>query len=66
MPKEPYERALRKRPINERLLQGREAGFVAMLATLASNDVDICLIPEASFGLDNLWLLSVLLSSPHS
>ena len=28
-------------------LMGRECGFVAMHATLASNDVDICLLPEA-------------------
>eukprot|EP00802_Teleaulax_amphioxeia_P007567 Tamp_07574.p1 GENE.Tamp_07574~~Tamp_07574.p1 ORF type:complete len:589 (+),score=66.00 Tamp_07574:242-1768(+) len=35
-------------------LMGREAGFVAMMATLASNDVDICLIPEAPFDLDKL------------
>jgi len=35
-------------------LMGREAGFVAMYATLASNDVDICLIPEEPFDLDKL------------
>lgn len=35
-------------------LMGREAGFVAMYATMASNDVDICLIPEAPFDLDKL------------
>jgi 6-phosphofructokinase len=35
-------------------LMGREAGFVAMMATLASNDVDICLIPEAPFCLHKL------------
>ena len=32
-------------------LMGRECGFVAMYATLATNDVDICLIPEAKFDL---------------
>jgi len=35
-------------------LMGREAGFVAMYATIASNDVDICLIPEVAFDLDKL------------
>ena len=35
-------------------LMGREAGFVAMMATLASNDVDICLIPEAPVDLGML------------
>ena len=35
-------------------LMGREAGFVAMYATLASNDVDICLIPEEPFDFDKL------------
>jgi len=35
-------------------LMGREAGFVAMYATMASNDVDICLIPEAPFSIDKL------------
>jgi 6-phosphofructokinase 1 len=29
-------------------------GFVAMYATMASNDVDICLIPEAPFSIDKL------------
>ncbi|KAJ1481681.1 hypothetical protein T484DRAFT_1806590 [Baffinella frigidus] len=27
-------------------LMGRECGFVSMFATLATNDVDVCLIPE--------------------
>jgi 6-phosphofructokinase len=36
-------------------LMGRECGFVAMYATLATNDVDICLIPEAKFDLDILF-----------
>eukprot|EP00277_Geminigera_cryophila_P010553 CAMPEP_0179411468 /NCGR_PEP_ID=MMETSP0799-20121207/3916_1 /TAXON_ID=46947 /ORGANISM="Geminigera cryophila, Strain CCMP2564" /LENGTH=462 /DNA_ID=CAMNT_0021183545 /DNA_START=1 /DNA_END=1386 /DNA_ORIENTATION=+ len=35
-------------------LMGREAGFVAVMATLASNDVDICLIPEGPFDVDKL------------
>ena len=35
-------------------LMGREAGFVAMMATLASNDVDICLVPELAFDMDKL------------
>ena len=35
-------------------LMGREAGFVAMHATMAANDVNICLIPEAPFSLDKL------------
>uniref|UniRef100_A0A7S1DMT0 Phosphofructokinase domain-containing protein n=1 Tax=Hemiselmis andersenii TaxID=464988 RepID=A0A7S1DMT0_HEMAN len=36
-------------------LMGRECGFVAMHATLAAGDVDICLIPEVSFDLDLLF-----------
>jgi len=36
-------------------LMGRECGFIAMYATLASNNVDICLIPEESFELEKLW-----------
>jgi 6-phosphofructokinase 1 len=35
-------------------LMGRECGFVAMHATLASNDVDICLLPEVEFDLELL------------
>jgi 6-phosphofructokinase 1 len=35
-------------------LMGRECGFVAMHATLASNDVDVCLLPEVEFDLDLL------------
>ena len=31
-------------------LMGRNAGFIAMAATNASRDVDICLIPEFTFG----------------
>jgi 6-phosphofructokinase 1 len=33
-------------------LMGRGAGFVAVYASLASNDVNICLIPEAPFDFD--------------
>jgi 6-phosphofructokinase 1 len=33
-------------------LMGRHSGFIACYATLASNDVDFCLIPEVPFGLD--------------
>ncbi|KAL6530317.1 ATP-dependent 6-phosphofructokinase 4, chloroplastic [Orobanche hederae] len=33
-------------------LMGRYSGFIAMHATLASRDVDCCLIPESSFYLD--------------
>lgn len=32
-------------------LMGRDAGFIAMEATNASRDVDICLIPEAKFSI---------------
>lgn len=32
-------------------LMGRDAGFIAARATLASSDVDVCLIPEAPFDL---------------
>lgn len=31
-------------------LMGRDAGFIAMEATNASRDVDVCLIPEAKFS----------------
>lgn len=34
-------------------LMGRDAGFIAMEATNASRDVDICLIPEAKFS--TMW-----------
>ncbi|MFS7888605.1 putative 6-phosphofructokinase [Helianthus anomalus] len=33
-------------------LMGRNSGFIAMHATLASRDVDCCLIPESSFYLE--------------
>lgn len=32
-------------------LMGREAGFIAAYATLASHDVDLCLIPEVDIDL---------------
>ncbi len=33
-------------------LMGRNAGFIAAHATLASHEVNVCLVPEAPFGLD--------------
>jgi 6-phosphofructokinase len=36
-------------------LMGRECGFVAVHATLAAGDVDVCLIPEVSFDMDKLF-----------
>lgn len=33
-------------------LMGRSAGFIAVHATLASGDVDLCLVPEVSIELD--------------
>lgn len=33
-------------------LMGREAGFIAANATIASHDVNICLVPEVPFRLD--------------
>ncbi|XP_028051789.1 ATP-dependent 6-phosphofructokinase 3-like [Camellia sinensis] len=33
-------------------LMGRYSGFIAMYATLASRDVDCCLIPESPFFLE--------------
>ena len=41
-------------------LMGREAGFVAMMATLASNDVDICLLPEMPFDIDKVCVCALL------
>ena len=32
-------------------LMGRDAGFIAMEATNASRDVNVCLIPEATFSI---------------
>eukprot|EP01116_Phalansterium_solitarium_P021779 TRINITY_DN6927_c0_g1_i1.p1 TRINITY_DN6927_c0_g1~~TRINITY_DN6927_c0_g1_i1.p1 ORF type:complete len:559 (-),score=122.82 TRINITY_DN6927_c0_g1_i1:311-1987(-) len=37
-------------------LMGRQSGFIAMHATLASRDVDVCLIPEMDFNLQTLLL----------
>ena len=34
-------------------LMGREAGFIAAYATLASHDVDLCLIPEVDIDLND-------------
>jgi hypothetical protein len=34
---------------------GRECGFVAVHATLAAGDVDVCLIPEVPFDMDKLF-----------
>lgn len=34
------------------VLMGRSSGFIALEATLASGEVNICLIPEVSFALD--------------
>ncbi|KAG8067409.1 hypothetical protein GUJ93_ZPchr0005g15331 [Zizania palustris] len=45
-------------------LMGRNSGFIAMYATLASRDVDCCLIPESPFYLDGKGGLSS--SSPRS
>jgi len=36
-------------------LMGRECGFVAVHATLAAGDVDVCLIPEVPFDMDKLF-----------
>jgi 6-phosphofructokinase 1 len=33
-------------------LMGRDSGFIAAAATLASNDVNLCLVPEVPFALD--------------
>ena len=35
-------------------LMGRESGFIAAHATLANSDVNFCLVPEVSFGLNGL------------
>jgi 6-phosphofructokinase 1 len=37
-------------------LMGRSAGFIAMSATNASRDVDICLVPEFKFGKKPLYV----------
>lgn len=36
-------------------LMGRECGFVAVYATLAAGDVDVCLIPEVPFDMEKLF-----------
>lgn len=33
-------------------LMGRHSGYIAMFSTLASRDVDVCLIPEVKFVLE--------------
>ncbi|GAU49976.1 hypothetical protein TSUD_237990, partial [Trifolium subterraneum] len=33
-------------------LMGRSSGFIAMQSSLASGQIDICLIPEVPFNLD--------------
>eukprot|EP00123_Amoebidium_parasiticum_P008253 comp18679_c1_seq1/m.20370 comp18679_c1_seq1/g.20370 ORF comp18679_c1_seq1/g.20370 comp18679_c1_seq1/m.20370 type:complete len:430 (-) comp18679_c1_seq1:289-1578(-) len=35
-------------------LMGRDSGFIAMYASIASNDVNICLIPEVPFTIDQI------------
>jgi len=37
-------------------LMGRQSGFIAMHATLASRDVDVCLVPEQPFNISTLML----------
>lgn len=48
-------------------LMGRHSGFIAGHATLASGDVNICLIPEVPFALSNLFekIKQRLLSKDH-
>jgi 6-phosphofructokinase 1 len=42
-------------------LMGRDSGFIAAAATLASDDVNVCLVPEVPFSLDGVGgLLDVL------
>ena len=33
-------------------LMGRQSGFIAMNASLASGEVDVCLIPEVNFAME--------------
>ncbi|MEI6807167.1 MAG: ATP-dependent 6-phosphofructokinase [bacterium] len=49
-------------------LMGREAGFVAAYATLASSDVNLVLIPEQAFSLDKVmsFLQDRLLRKAHA
>ena len=35
-------------------LMGRHSGFIALHATLASGDVDLCLVPESSFEIEGI------------
>lgn len=42
-------------------LMGRDSGFIAMHASLASGQIDICLIPEV-FILDSIYVLFWLLN----
>ena len=35
-------------------LMGRHSGFIALHATLASGDVDLCLVPESSFEVEGI------------
>ena len=36
-------------------LMGRQSGFIAMNASLANGDVDVCLIPEVDFAMVGLY-----------
>ncbi|RYG41716.1 ATP-dependent 6-phosphofructokinase [archaeon] len=49
-------------------LMGREAGFIALYASLASRDVNMCLLPEAPWRMSNLltWLEGRLERSAHA
>jgi len=49
-------------------LMGRESGFIAAFATLANNDVNFCLIPEARFSLEKFLnaLRKRLLNRQHA
>eukprot|EP00192_Tetraselmis_astigmatica_P003598 CAMPEP_0117680344 /NCGR_PEP_ID=MMETSP0804-20121206/18301_1 /TAXON_ID=1074897 /ORGANISM="Tetraselmis astigmatica, Strain CCMP880" /LENGTH=543 /DNA_ID=CAMNT_0005489833 /DNA_START=86 /DNA_END=1717 /DNA_ORIENTATION=+ len=49
-------------------LMGRQSGFIAMNASLASGVVDVCLIPEVPFTMDKLveHVQSILTSKGHA
>ncbi len=52
-------------------LMGREAGFIAAHATLASHDVNVCLVPEVRYELDGehgllAWLERRLAARGHA
>ena len=49
-------------------LMGRESGFVAAYATLASSDVNLVLVPEVPFRLERLldWLTARLARKSHA